>query len=170
MSGRRPPDTYAEIDRWIMKTASVKERLLAVSVGIVAFVASLVVAIFIVGTATGTGEVTIGGGTFLLGMVVGLVLGVVAHEAVHGFLFLVFGGSPRFGFKPWTKLGPVFYAAAPGSYFSKAQYLAAGMAPALLLTVALAIALVFVAAHTLLVSVVTWAFVLNVSGSAGTCS
>ena len=41
------------------------------------------------------------------------------------------------------------------------------MAPALLLIVALAIALVFVAAHTLLVSVVTWAFVLNVSGSAG---
>ena len=41
------------------------------------------------------------------------------------------------------------------------------MAPALLLTAALAAALVFVAGDDQLASVVTWAFVLNISGSAG---
>ena len=161
------PDGYVEIARWTLNRASVKERLLAVLVGLVAFVAALSATAFIVGTATGSGELTIGGGTFLLGLLMGLVLGVVLHEAAHGIVFLAFGGSPRFGFKPWTSLGPVFYAAAPGSYFDRPRYLAAGLAPAVLLTVALATALVFVADDDLLVSVVTWAFVLNVSGSAG---
>ena len=144
-----------------------KERLLAVLVGLVAFVAALYATAFVVLAATDSGEITIGGGTFLIGLVVGLVLGVVLHEAVHGVFFLAFGGSPRFGFKPWTGLGPVFYAAAPGSYFDRPRYLAAGLAPAVLLTAALATALVFVAADDLLASIVTWAFVLNVSGSAG---
>ena len=47
-------------------------------------------------------------------------VGVILHEAVHGVFFLAFGGRPRFGFKPWTRFGPVFYAAAPGSYLRQA--------------------------------------------------
>ena len=144
-----------------------KERLLLVLVGLVAFFVSLSATAVIVGTATGTGEVTIGGGTLVTGILVGLVLGVILHEAVHGVFFLVFGGRPRFGFKPWTSFGPVFYAAAPGSYLDRPRYLAAGLAPAVLLTAALATALAFVAGDNLLTSVVTWAFVLNVAGSAG---
>ena len=144
-----------------------KERLLSVLVGLVAFFASLSATAFIVGTATGTGEVTIGGGTFLTGMLVGLVLGVILHEAVHGVLFLVLGAWPRFGFKPWTSFGPVFYAAAPGSYLDRPRFLTAGLAPAVLLTAVLAAALALVAGDDLLASVATWAFVLNVAGSAG---
>ena len=167
MSRTRLPDSYVEIDRWTLKQASVRERLLSALVGLVAFFAALAAATLVVGTVTGSGEMTLGGGTFLLGMLVGLVLGVILHEAVHGVFFLAFGGRPRFGFKLWTKLGPVFYAAAPGSYFDRPRYLATGLAPALLLTAALATALAFVAGDDLLASVVTWAFVLNVSGSAG---
>ena len=84
---------------------------------------------------------TIGGGTLIIGIVPGAVMGVVLHELVHGVFFLAFGGRPRFGFKPWTRLGPVFYAAAPGSYFTKLEYAASGLAPAVLLTVLLAVAL-----------------------------
>ncbi len=167
MSGRRLPEGYNEIGRWTLNQASVKEFLLFVLVGLVAFFAALSAAAFIVGTATDSGEVTIDGGTFFSGLLFGCVLGVILHEGVHGVFFLAFGGRPRFGFKPWTRFGPVFYAAAPGSYLDRPRYLAVGLAPAVLLTAALAAALALVAEDDLLVSTVTWAFVLNVAGSAG---
>ena len=129
MGDRRPPEGYVEIGRWTLKQSSVKERLLSVLVGLVAFFASLSATALIVGTATGTGEVTIGGGTFFTGMLVGLVLGVILHEAVHGVFFLVFGAWPRFGFKPWTSFGPVFYAAAPGSYLDRPRFLRRRVGP-----------------------------------------
>ncbi len=147
--------------------ASVKEFLLSVLVGLVAFFAALAAAAFVVGTATDSGEVTIDGGTFFSGLLLGGVLGAILHEAVHGVFFLAFGGRPHFGFKPWTRFGPVFYVAAPGSYFDRPRYLAAGVSPAVLLTSVLAVALAFAAADDLLASVVTWAFVLNVAGSSG---
>ena len=167
MSGRRLPEGYNEIGRWTLNQASVKELLLLGLVGLFAFFASLAAVGFIVGAATGSAETTIDGGTFVVGILVGLVLGVILHEAVHGVFFLAFGGRPRFGFKPWTRFGPVFYAAAPGSYFDRPRYLAAGLSPAVLLTAALAVALAFAAADDLLASVFMWAFVLNVAGSAG---
>ena len=167
MGYRRLPESYAEIDRWTAKQASAKELVLLGLVGIVALFASLSATAFIVGTATGSGEVTIDGGTFFYGVLLGFVLGVILHEGVHGVLFLAFGGRPRFGFKPWMRFGPVFYAAAPGSYLDRTRYLAAGLAPAVLLTAVLAAALALVAEDDLLASTVTWAFVLNVAGSAG---
>ena len=84
-----------------------------------------------------------------------------------GVSFLAFGARPRFGFKPWTRLGPVLYAAAPGSYLTKFEYAAAGLAPAVLLTVALVVVLSLVAASGILAAVVMWAILLNVGGSAG---
>ena len=167
MSGRRLPEGYNEIGRWTLNQASVKELLLLGLVGLFAFFAALSATAFVVGTATDSGEVTIDGGTFFSGLLLGGVLGVILHEAVHGVFFLAFGGRPRFGFKPWTRFGPVFYAAAPGSYLDRPRYLAAGLSPAVLLTSVLAVALTFVAEDDLLASVVTWAFVLNVAGSSG---
>ncbi len=167
MGGKRLPEGYVEIDRWSLKQASLKDFLVLALVGLVAFFGSLAAAGFIVGAATGSAETTIDGGTFVVGFLVGLVLGVILHEAVHGVFLLAFGGRPRFGFKPWTRFGPVFYAAAPGSYLKRPRYVAAGLAPAVLLTAALAAALALVAADDLFASIVTWAFVLNVAGSAG---
>ena len=120
MGGRLLPEGYVEIDRWSLKQASVKDFLVLALVGLVAFFGSLAAAGFIVGAATGSAETTIDGGTFVVGFLVGFVLGVILHEAVHGVFFLAFGGRPRFGFKPWTRFGPVFYAAAPGSYLEQA--------------------------------------------------
>ena len=134
MGDRRLPEGYVEIGQWTLKQASVKELLLMGLVGLVALFSSLAAACFVIGTATDSGEITIDGGTFLSGLLLGGVLGVVLHEAVHGVFFLAFGGRPRFGFKPWTRFGPVFYAAAPGSYLDRPRYLAAGLAPAVLLT------------------------------------
>ena len=167
MGAARLPEGYVEIDRWTVDHASAKDMLLTIVVGLVAFFGALFAALIIIGAATGTGETTIDGGSFVVGFLVGLVVGVVLHEGVHGVLFLAFGGRPRFGFMPWTRFGPVFYAAAPGSYLDRPRYLAAGLGPAVLLTAALAAALALVADDDLLASVATWAFVLNVAGSAG---
>ena len=49
----------------------------------------------------------------------------------------------------------------------KPRYLVAGLAPAVLLTAVLSVALALMAGDDLLASVVTWALVLNVVGSAG---
>ena len=167
MGDRRPPEGYVERGRWTLNQASVKERLLSILVGLVAFFVALAAAGAIVGAARGSGEATIGGGSFFSGLLLGAVLGVILHEAFHGVFFLAFGGRPRFGFKPWTRFGPVFYAAAPGCYLNKPRFLTAGLAPAVFLTAALAAALVFVAEDDLLVSIALWALALNVSGSAG---
>ena len=62
---------------------------------------------------------------------------------------------------------PVFCAAAPESYFTKIEYAASGLAPAVLLTVLWAVVLALVAGNELLAAVVSWALLLNVMGSAG---
>jgi hypothetical protein len=58
----------------------------------------------------------------LLGM---LVVMLVIHEAIHGVFFWRFTGArPRFG------IGPGYaYAAAPGWYLPRNQYLVVGLAP-----------------------------------------
>ncbi len=100
MGGRRLPEGYIEVGRWTLKQASAKEVVLAGLVGLVAFFASLAAAGLVIGIVTDSGEMTIGGETFLSGFLLGIVLGVTLHEAVHGVFFLTFGGRPRFGFKP----------------------------------------------------------------------
>ena len=167
MSGRRLPEGYNEISRWTLNQASVKELLLFGLVGLFAFFASLAAAGFIVWATTGSAETTIEGGTFFSGLLLGGVLGVILHEAVHGVFFLAFGGRPRFGFKPWTRFGPVFYAAAPGSYFDRPRYLAAGLSPAVLLTSVLAVALAFAAADDLLRRHRRWVRSLRLCGRPG---
>ena len=114
MGDGRLPEGYIEIGRWTLEQASAKELLLFGLIGLAVLFASLVAAGLIVGTATGSGEVKMDGETLLYGLLLGCVAGVILHEAVHGVFFLAFGGRPRFGFKPWTRFGPVFYAAAPG--------------------------------------------------------
>ena len=165
MAGRHLPQGYVETGRWSLKQATPADILLTIVVGL-----SVPIALLILGSLQGEPDdpdVTIGVGALIIGIVPGAVMGVVLHELVHGVFFLAFGGRPRFGFKPWTRLGPVFYAAAPGSYFTKLEYAASGLAPAVLLTVLLAVALALVAKNDVLASVVAWALLLNVMGSAG---
>ena len=165
MGGRHLPQGYVETGRWSLKQATPADILLAIVVGL-----SVPIALLILGSLQGgpdDSDVTIGGATLIIGFVPGAVMGVVLHELVHGVFFLAFGGRPRFGFKPWTRFGPVFYAAAPGSYFTKLEYAASGLAPAVLLTVLLAVGLALVAENDVLASVVGWALLLNLMGSAG---
>jgi hypothetical protein len=74
----------------------------------------------------------------LIAMLIGTAVFVPAHEAMHGLIFWLYTRRVTFGFKPWTGLGPVFYAASAGSRFSRCQYQLACLAPQLL-TVLLAL-------------------------------
>ena len=103
MGGRHLPQGYVETGRWSLKQATPADILLAIVVGL-----SVPIALLILGSLLGgpdDSDVTIGGGTLIIGIVPGAVMGVVLHELVHGVFFLAFGGRPRFGFKPWTRLG-----------------------------------------------------------------
>jgi len=60
---------------------------------------------------------------------------LILHEGVHGLVFLVFGGKPRFGVKLIGRFFPVaFYASATGYILSRNHYLLVGLAPFLVLT------------------------------------
>ena len=117
--------------------------------------------------ATGSYEVTIEGQAFIIGLMAGSALGIVLHELLHGVFFLAFGARPRFGFKPWTRFGPVFYASAPGSYLTKTEYAAAGLAPLALLTMLLLVCAALAPPGGLILSAVLWAYLLNAVGSIG---
>jgi len=60
-----------------------------------------------------------------LSLLLALVLMVVLHEGAHGVFFALFTRAmPQFGFK-----GAYAYAAAPGWYIPRNQYLLVGLAP-----------------------------------------
>ncbi len=165
-----PPD-YTEVGRWSLTQASVKERLLAGVAMLILFFISLATVSLIGSVVTGSDRITMEGSTLITGSLIGVVVGVTLHELVHGAVFLAFHARPRFGFKPWTRFGPVFFATSPGNYLPRTQYLAVALSTALLLTAALAAAIATAFALDLqgglLSSVLLWAFLLNAVGSAG---
>ncbi len=60
---------------------------------------------------------------------------VILHEGIHGLVFLIFGGKPRFGVKRIGRFFPVaLYASATGPFLSRNHYLLVGLAPFLVLT------------------------------------
>jgi len=67
---------------------------------------------------------------FLLLTVLLTALLFVVHEAVHGLVMAAFGARPRFGALMIAGMAPALYTTAPGHRFSRAQYLAVGLTPA----------------------------------------
>jgi hypothetical protein len=59
---------------------------------------------------------------------------LVAHEAIHGAVMLVFGARPRFGATLVGRVVPALYATAGGHRFTRQQYLAVALAPAILVS------------------------------------
>ena len=115
----------------------------------------------------GADSFTISLDTIIGGITLGAVVGVTLHELAHAIAFLAYGGRPRFGFKLWTRFGPVFWAGAPGCYMSKAKFAVAGLAPLALLTALLLPALLLAPVGGLVHVAALWAFFLGVTGSAG---
>jgi hypothetical protein len=67
----------------------------------------------------------------LLVFIISLVVFLVLHELIHGAFFWIYSRSrPRFGLRSGYA-----YAAAPGWYFPRRQYLVIALAPFLLLSI-----------------------------------
>jgi hypothetical protein len=62
------------------------------------------------------------------------VLLFVAHEGLHGLMMAAFGARPRFGALMIGGVAPALYTTAPGHSFSRAQYLAVAVTPAIVLS------------------------------------
>lgn len=95
---------------------------------------------------------------FLLGVSMAVV---VLHEAAHGLFFWLFTGSmPHFEFK-------IVYAAAsaPGWYLPRLQYMAVGLAPFVLLSLAGSVLMPFASLPWL--RALTAFLILNASGAVG---
>jgi hypothetical protein len=90
-----------------------------------------------------------------------IVLAVILHEAAHGVVYWALTKRrPVFGFKGWY-----FYAAAPGWYFSRGQFLAAGLAPLVLVPLLALPVLAF--APALVALVATIGLTVNATGALG---
>ncbi len=168
MSVKNLPSGYVQTGRWGASQLSVWEILLVVTIGGALLYVSFLVAYGVTWAAAGSNEVTFrGGGTLILGIILGGALGGALHELAHAATFSLFGARPGFGFKPWTRIGPVFYVSGPGSYFSRAEFAIVGLAPPPLLAVLLLPVLALAPTGGLIYSAALWAFVAGVAGSAG---
>lgn len=114
--------------------------------------------------AGGSGEFTLTITSLLVALVVLIVTTfavLVLHEMIHGLFFWLFTRArPRFGFK-----GAYAYAAAPGWYIPRPQFLAVGLAPLVLISLAGLLILPVTAPPVSLVIVV--ALILNATGAIG---
>ena len=97
----------------------------------------------------------------LLYMIIGFVVSIGLHELIHGAFFWIYSRSrPSFGFR-----GGYAYAAAPGWFFPRGQYLVIALAPLVILSI-LGMALVAVVPAGALAAIL-FGMVANASGAVG---
>ena len=110
-----------------------------------------------IGAALGNASVV----QFLMEMIGCTVVFILAHELVHGAFFWIYSGSrPRFGLRAGYA-----YAAAPGWFFPRQQYLVIALAPLILLSI-LGMILVAIVPAGALVSILV-GMVANAAGAIG---
>jgi len=113
------------------------------------------------------GQFSLGGGFFPLLIVLGVIVAyIILHEAVHGVLFLVFGGRPRFGVKLVGRFFPVAFSATSRAPLLRNQYLLVILAPFLTLTPAFLVIGILANAEGI-VTLAIMAMAMNASGSIG---
>lgn len=97
----------------------------------------------------------------LIKIILPIIFVLLIHEAIHAFFFWFFSKQkPVVGFK-----GAYAYAAMPGWYFPRNQYLIIGISPLLLIT--LFGMLLLLVAPTSMIDLVLIALIINTSGAIG---
>ena len=90
-----------------------------------------------------------------------IILVLAVHEGIHALFFWIFSGQkPLVGF-----MGAYAYAAMPGWYFPRNQYLVIGIAPLILITLIGVLFLAVLPVSSL--NLVLVALVINTSGAVG---
>jgi hypothetical protein len=98
---------------------------------------------------------------FLLSILVSTALVLLLHELIHGAFFWHFSRSrPRFGLRAGYA-----YAAAPGWFFPRRQYVIIGLAPLVLISV-VGLALVAVA-PVIILPFIIFGMIINAGGAVG---
>ncbi len=92
-----------------------------------------------------------------------LLLVLVLHELIHGFIMGIFGARPQFGVM-WKEA--MFYATSPGFAYPRAQYLRVALAPLVVLSL-LAVLAIAVLAGTAWTALVAFVATFNAAGSVG---
>jgi len=106
-------------------------------------------------------------GGFFFPLVLGVIVAyIILHEAVHGVLFLVFGGRPRFGVKLVGRFFPVAFYATSRAPILRNQYLLVILAPFLTLTPFFLVIGILANAEGI-VALAIMAMAMNASGSIG---
>jgi len=101
------------------------------------------------------------GVVFMVALLIVFVVVLLLHELTHGIFFWLFTHSrPTFGFKGWYA-----YAAAPGWYVPRPQFLVIGSAPLILLSL-LGVALSAVVPDALVLWIF-WGLIGNATGAIG---
>jgi hypothetical protein len=102
-------------------------------------------------------------GISVLLLMIGVIVGqMVLHELVHGAFFWFFTQSrPKFGFRIWYA-----YAAAPGWFLPRGQYLVVTLAPFVLLSVLGMLLLAIVSQAATLITIL-FATVINATSAVG---
>ncbi len=167
MSERSLPPGYVQIDRWTLGGTSGWLLLAAAAVVVILAYASVAVISLVHLVLNGSASFAITGEWFIPGSVAGIVVGIVLHELGHAATFMAFGARPGFGFKPWVKIGPVFWVSAPGCYLNRAEFAAAAMAPPVLLTALLPLALMLASSGGFVYTTALFAYFFGFTGSAG---
>ena len=167
MSTRNLPPGYVEIDTWTPSRLSGRDWVVLVIAFVILAYASLQLMALSQLVFAGADSFTIKQDVLIAGLVIGTVAGGTLHELAHAIAFSTYGVRPRFGFKLWTKFGPVFWVGAPGCYLNRAKFTVAALAPLALLTALLPPALLLAPVGGLVHAVALWAFFLGVTGSVG---
>ena len=97
---------------------------------------------------------------WLLINILGAIVILPLHELLHGLTFLLWGGKPFFG----AKLPLALYCGARQQLFHRNQYIAVGLAPLVVITLA---ALVLTLVSPVLASYTLFANLSNFSGAVG---
>jgi len=162
----RIPDNYEFAGRWKLnlKGWSLVQLLAG---GTIIFGLTIILGLTIRGLLRGDSEGTVNlGGFFFLLVLVVFVASIILHEAVHGVLFLVLGGKPRFGVKLVGRFFPVAFYATSRTPLLRNQYLLVCLAPFLTLTLVF-LMIGILANADVIVALAIMAMALNASGSIG---
>jgi hypothetical protein len=156
------------IERLLAWDALAPERMYALArlslylfLGGLAFFAGLNLLVYRLETGKASGALSWGQVLLVAGVnLLGYLLVLVLHEGAHALVFAVLGGRPVFG----ARLPFALYCGAPNQLFRRNAYLAVGLAPLVLISLA-GIALIILAPG--LAPYAQLGLIGNVSGAAG---
>jgi len=165
--GNEAPPKYEFAGRWKINLKG-WSLVTMVAGGILVFGLSFVLGIIIRYLLRGVYEGQISfGGLISFPIILGVIVAtIILHEAIHGVLFLVLGGKPRFGVKLVGRFFPVACYATSTVPILRNQYLLVCLGPFLMLTpVFLAIGILATTDNSAALALMAMA--MNAGGSIG---